>query len=167
MAPATLQVQPRENGYALLVGEALGNKVEIRLDAAALQCLGQQCAALYPHIASEQPSSLEEAYRITARDVFRDMGDRSIKIFLRELNWYAELETLTDFLWYMKDGELIRQILRNMNRINADLLMETLEYQRAGKNPDTAPDEEKRAGRAAVLSMLNLVRRLKNESQIV
>jgi hypothetical protein len=136
--------------------------VIVTLTASALQTMGLQCAALMPAIfPAFTVASVEEAYRIPVR-VMRELGDRSIQTLLRE----CQSETLIDFLWYMKDGALMKQVLRNMSQRAAEMLMADIDERWRGKNPDTALEANAKRGREAVLEIMEIMRRLIAEKQI-
>lgn len=136
--------------------------VIVILTATALQTLGLQCAAHMPALfPTFTVASVEEAYRIPARAI-RELGDRSIQLLLRE----CQSDTLIDFLWYMKDGDLIKLILRNMSQRAAEMMMEDVDARWHGKNPDTALEANARRGRDAVQEIMGILRRLIYEGQI-
>ncbi len=128
----------------------------------ALQALGLQCIALVPATAPEMSSkSVGDAVRQPAH-LLKKLDDRSIQILLRE----SQLDTLIDFLWYMKDAELLKLILRNMSQHAAEMLMEDIDQSWHGKNPDNTLDANAKRGREAVVTTIATVRRLIAEGHI-
>jgi hypothetical protein len=88
-----------------------------------LQALALQCLALMSEIEPKYTVAyVEEAFRRPAR-VFKLYDDLSIQHFLREV----QVETLNDFLWYMKDRELIMTVVNNMSSRAAESLVQDLE----------------------------------------
>lgn len=134
----------------------------VTLTSAALQTLGLQCAALMPALfPAFTVASVEDAYRIPAR-AMKELDDRSIQLLLRE----CQSDTLIDFLWYMKDGDLIKLILRNMSERAAEMMMDDITSRWHGKNPDTALIVQAKRGREAILEVMEILRRLITEGQI-
>jgi hypothetical protein len=139
-----------------------GDSVVVTLTATALQTLGLQCVALMPMIAPKTTvASVEEAYRLPAR-FLKAFDDHSIQVLLRE----CQSDTLIDFLWYMKDAELIKLLLKNCSQRAAEMLMEDIDGRWRGKNPDTALEFNARCGREAVLEITGIARRLMAEGQL-
>ena len=139
-----------------------GDSATLILTPAALAALGLQCLALMPSLAPEHPvDSTAEAFRQPAR-LLLQLADRSLQALLRE----CQSDILIDFLWYMKDGELLRRLLGNLSARAAAMLMEDLDKRWRGRNPDTAADPQARVGRHAILSILETTHRLMNEGQI-
>lgn len=141
----------------------LGNdSIVVELTPAALQTLGLQCVALMPRIGEQYTvASVEDAYRLPAR-LLKYLDDRSIQLLLREI----QSDALVDFLWYMKDAELIKLMLRNMSERAAEMLMDDLDIQWRGKNPDNALVAYAKRGREAIQDIMTVVRRLIAEGQI-
>jgi hypothetical protein len=103
----------------------LNDRGELRalLTPAALQAMALQCLALMPEIEPKYTvACVVEAFRRPAR-VFKLYDDLSIQHFLREV----QVETLNDFLWYMKDRELIMTVVNNMSSRAAESLVQDLE----------------------------------------
>lgn len=89
--------------------------------------------------------------------------DRSIQLILREI----QSDTLQAFLWYMKDAELLKRILANLSRRAAEFLMDDLQQNWAGKDPDDdSRTSETKAGIEAVTNLLATCRRLTDEGQL-
>lgn len=136
--------------------EAGSASLVTRLTPAALQTLGLQCVALMPQLAPQYSvAGSEDAYRLPARLV-KELDDRSIQILLRE----CQSDALIDFLWYMKDAELIKLVLRNLSQRAAEMIMDDLDLRWRGKNPDATLEANARRGREAVCEIMALVRRL-------
>ena len=132
------------------------------LTPAALQALALQCLALMPEIEPKYTvASIEEAFRLPAR-VFKLYDDLSIQRFLREV----QMEILIDFLWYMKDRELIMKVVNNLSSRAAESLVQDLDAAWHGKNPDTAMEHDARRGRAAVMAVMTILQRLVDEGSV-
>jgi len=132
------------------------------LTPAALQTLGLQCVAHMPSLAPQYTvASVEDAYRMPAR-LLKELDDRSVQLLLRE----CQSDTLIDFLWYMKDVDLLKLMLKNMSERAAEMLMDDLDTRWRGRNPDHVLELHAKDGRAAVLEIMTIVRRLIAETQI-
>jgi hypothetical protein len=151
------------NSENFLVRFDLGNdSVTAELTPTALQNLGLQCVALMPQLGPQYTiASVEDAYRLPAR-LLKELDDRSIQLLLREL----QSDSLIDFLWYMKDADLIKLMLRNMSERAAEMLMDDLDRRWRGKNPDQALKEHAQSGREATQEIMAIVRRLIAEGQL-
>ena len=151
------------DGRNFLLRFDLGSdSVTAELTPAALQTLGLQCVALMPQLAPQYTvASVEDAFRLPAR-LLKELDDRSIQLLLREL----QSDWLIDFFWYMKDGELIKLMLRNMSARAAEMMMDDLDQRWRGKNPDRALAAQAQCGRAATAEIMAIVRRLIGEGQL-
>ena len=130
---------------------------------AELQSLGLQCVVHIPSLMPEMSlRSKEDAVRHPAR-LLKELDDRSIQILLRE----CQSDVLVDFLWYMKDADLLKLVLRNMSQRAAEMLMEDIEGKWSGKNPDSTLDAHAKLGRTAVEEIMGIVLRLADEGQVV
>ena len=153
---------PEGEGFKLTFETREGESVVVRLSRTDLQTLGLQCIALMPALMPTfTVASVEAAYRLPALGM-KSLRDRSIQLLLRE----CQSESLIDFLWYMKDGDLTKLVLRNMSQRAAEMMMEDLNSRWRGKNPDTALAIQARSGRAAVQDILTILRRLVAEGQV-
>lgn len=134
----------------------------LELTPAALQSLVMQCLALMPSIEPRYAiPDLAEAHRRPAR-ILLEFDDRSIQLLLREI----QSDTLIEFLWYMKDGELIKRILDNMSKRAAEMLMDDLNENWFGKNPEKVLDVFARRGQAAIAEIMSTCEKLIAERQI-
>lgn len=149
-------------GHFTLVLTVGGHRVEVGLSSTSLQTLGLQCIALRPALAPQiKVSGTEVAYRLQLGWI-RELDDRSTQTLIREL----QSHTLIDALWYMKDADLMRQFIHNLSRRAAEMLMEDIERRWWGRDPDTASEDLRRAGRSAVLEIIGIARRLMDEGQL-
>lgn len=136
--------------------------LKVVLTSLSMQSLALQCIALMPALAPQYcVPSVEEAIRLPAR-VLRELDDRSIQILLRE----CQSDALIIFLWYMKDGELLRRFMHNMSQRAAQMLMEDMNEKWHGKDPDQALQTEALGGRECVQEIMAIVQRLIHEGQI-
>lgn len=134
----------------------------LELTPAALQSLVMQCLALMPSIEPRYAiPDIAEAHRRPAR-ILLEFDDRSIQLLLRE----TQSDTLLDFLWYMADGVLIKRILDNMSGRAAEKLMDDLNENWFGKNPDTVLDVFAKRGQAAIAEIMSLCEKLIAEGQM-
>ena len=155
--------EPDNNDFQIrFVSDNKSDSVVVTLTASKLMSLGLQCAE---HIPSVLPAftaaTIEEAYRIPAR-VIKELKDQSIQNLMRE----CQSETLVDFLWYMKDGDLIKQIMRNISQSAGESLMDDLNARWRGKNPDTVLEINAQHGRQAVQDIMKTIQDLITEGTI-
>ena len=178
-----LNIEKDESGLRVTVHDAVlsllpdavpdSRNVQLRIDVgndsfvalltpSALQTLGLQCVALMPQLGPQYTvAGVEDAYRLPAR-LLKELDDRSIQLLLRE----CQSDSLIDFLWYMKDADLIKLMLRNMSERAAEMMMDDLDRGWRGKNPDRALVVHARRGRDAVQVVMSIVRRLIAEGQL-
>lgn len=148
--------------YHVRLETGSNDEIVATLTPTALQALALQCLALMPPIEPKYTvASIEDAYRQTAKSV-KLHSDRSIQLLLREV----QSDTLIDFLWYMKDRALIMKVVDNMSKRAAELLVQDLDEAWHGKNPDCAMESDARRGREAVLTIMKILQRLTDESNI-
>jgi len=107
------------------------------------------------------PDKDDSGLRLTAR-MIAELDDHSIQLLLRE----TLLDTLLDFLWYLRDAALIKRVLGNMSERAGEMLMQELESQWAGKNPDTSPAAFASRGRTAVQAVMRDLRKLIEEGLV-
>lgn len=137
-------------------------QVSISLSSTALRTLAMQCLNLMPNIEPTLTvATIEEAYRIPAR-IIKYYDDRSIRTLLCQV----EGKTLVDFLWYMKDGELMKKFLNNLSGRAAVMLMDDLNRKWRGYNPDKVFDCYAKQGRNAVSMIMETLNRLIEEGSI-
>lgn len=135
---------------------------EIEISSEQFKLLALQCIALMPDLEPRiAVPNQEEACRIPAY-ALKQLADREIQSLIRE----CQCDTLECFLWYMKDGDLLRLILRNMSQRAAEMLMTDMEQCWLGHDPDKATESKAREGRAAVHEIITLARRMHGEGLI-
>lgn len=159
---ALAQVEAADDGRFHLALISGNNQIHATLSPVALQTLGLQCVALMPDLTPRYTvANIEDAYRQPALTL-KLHSDRTIQLLLREV----QAETLVDFLWYMKDRELIMKVVNNMSTRAGEALVQDLNDTWYGKNPDTALESHARRGRQAVVAIMDILQRLINEGQI-
>lgn len=159
----SLTYNPKDNTFWLRFAGSGEEMVTVTLTPEALQTLALKCISRLPELNTPHRVATDtEAIRQPARMLLR-YDDRSLQLLLREI----QSDTLLAFLWFMKDAELLKRILANMSRRAAEYLMDDLQQNWAGKNPD---DEtltwEIKTGTDAVASLLSTCRRLIQEGQL-
>ncbi len=97
----------------------------------------------------------------------KGMPNAALKLLLVEQAFGLYEDTLANFLWFIKDGELICKVLQRMTLHDGRLLMEKLNTLWFGKSPDAASLEEKQAGQAAVTAILKQIGMIKDEGRMV
>lgn len=158
ITPDALCVGLAEGVYSIAF-QSGADTVNLTLSPDLLTTLGLQCIAHMPQISPHLAVfGIEGSYRQTAAFI-KTLDDRSLQVLLRECG----SDTLACFLWYMKDGELIRQVFNNISQRAAEMLMDILEQQWSKRKPDNPASPWVQHGRAATLGMLALARRLANE----
>ena len=156
-------VKEADNGQFTLTIATDNGGVNVNLSLTALQSLVRQCE---PYLSDGTPTVKFE----TSADLFREpalvlkhLDDRSIQCLLRE----TQSQTLVDFLWYMKDDELIKQILDNCSKRAAALMMDDLECDWQDKDPDNIPQAYARRGRDAVTEVMDVYYKLVKSGDIL
>lgn len=161
LTPDALCVETGDAAYSVTF-QSGANTVNLKLSPDLLSILGLQCIARMPQIAPDRPvPALEDSYRLPAK-LIKSLDNRSLQCLLRE----CQSETIICFLWYMKDGDLIHQIFRNLSQRAAEMMMDDLEQGWHGRNPDDFNSPFVQQGREAVLKILRLVRQLTGDGQI-
>ena len=104
-------------------------------------------------------ASLREAAR-----PLKYIADRSWQLLLREVT----SESLLQALWYLKDIEIAKAVVRNMSLRAASMTVEDLIAKFHGRNPDNLPQEEwlVKGGRDGLKEVLTVLNRLMSEGQI-
>ncbi|MCP5163403.1 MAG: hypothetical protein H6999_10565 [Hahellaceae bacterium] len=149
------------SGFALVLN-CDGAEVVAHLANTELHILGLQCLAHMPeHSPRYTDAGVEEAFRLPARRL-KHFDDRSMQTLLREIS----SDGLIDLLWYMADEELILQVLNNLSKRSAQLLMDDLNTRWHGKNPDLALECDAKRGRKAVLEIMEVVNRMVLEGEL-
>ncbi|MEN3371962.1 FliG C-terminal domain-containing protein [Dechloromonas sp. ZS-1] len=157
-----LSWHPGKETYVVTLTGKKDDLAQIELSPSALQSLIFQALAYMPHM---EPSIVvkgeADAFRKQAC-VLKDLDDRSIQLLLREV----QSDTLINFLWYMKNGDLIRLVLSNMSGRAAEMLLEDLEDTWGGKDPDQATAIHAEKGQRAIAEIMSIVERLISEGQL-
>ena len=159
----SLTYDPRNNTFLLGFEGSNENAVTVTLTPEALQTIALKCINRLPELNTPHRVATDtEAIRQPARVLLR-YEDRSIQLILREI----QSDTLQAFLWFMKDAELLKRILANLSRRAAEYLMDDLQQNWAGKDPDDdSRTREIKAGVEAVATLLATCRRLTDEGQL-
>jgi len=155
------QLHLEENGHFTLSFNAGEDALHIHLAPANLQTLGLLCVAELPALSPQTTMVEVDAYRRPAR-LLNALGSRSLQVVLREV----QADTLIDFLWYVKDRDLMHAVFANLSQRAGELLMDDISCRWRGINPDTAPAIQAARGRLAVEAVLDVTRRLAEEGQI-
>ena len=138
-------------------------RVDVELSTAALNALVRQSEALLPHPETRLPDpEAENAWRSSAW-VLKQLSDRDWQLLLRE----CQCDGVLFLLWYLKDRELARTVMRNYSLRAAAMLTEDLASRFSGQDPDLASETMRRRGREELATTVALVHRLADEGQIV
>lgn len=159
----SLTYNPRDNTFWLQFSASGEEVFTVTLAPEALETLTLKCINRLPELNSPRRVATDaEAIRQPARRLLR-YEDRSIQLVLREV----DSQTLQAFLWFMKDAELLKRILDNMSRRAAEFLIDDLQLEWAGKDPDDdSRIREIKAGIQAISTVLDICRRLTDEGQL-
>lgn len=140
-----------------------GSRVEVELSSAALDALVHQGEALLPRPEIGLPDpEVEKAWRSSAW-VLKQLSDRDWQLLLRE----CQSDGLLVLLWYLKDREIGRAVMRNCSARVAAMLTDDLTHHFFGQDPDLASEAMRRQGRAELTTVIALVHRLADEGQMV
>ncbi len=136
--------------------------VDIELSPADFEALLNQGRALIPSPQSTLTSPQENAtWREAAWPLFR-LNDRDWQLLIREI----ATDKLIYALWFLKDLELARKVVRNLSARAGACLTEDLVNHFDGKNPDDAPAREIQAAHECLRETLDVLARLQAEGQI-
>jgi len=158
----SLTYNPKDNTFWLQF-EGSDEVVTVTLTPEALQTLALKSIVRLPELDTPHRVATDtEAIRQPARMLLR-YDDRSIQLILREI----QSDTLLAFLWFMKDAVLLKRVLANMSRRAAEMLMDDLQQDWAGKDPDDAGQVlALKSGIEAVTNMLAICHRMTEEGQL-
>jgi hypothetical protein len=148
--------------YQLKFNVGYGSGVTVNLTHTELQSLALQCISRVPSVVPSFTSAVtEDVFRAPAR-VIKGLSDYSIQKIARELSY----ETLCNFLWYMKDVELLKKIIQSASLNASARLLEELNYYWRGINPDNALERVAQKGRDATAEVMKIACRLSMEGFI-
>ncbi|MBP8277861.1 MAG: hypothetical protein KAX55_13325 [Propionivibrio sp.] len=141
-----------------------GETIRIALTADSLQSLAQSCVRCLQGTAQTGAQNLSARQAMTDPETLRSAGqrlkgydDRSLQTLLRETEW----STLLAFLWFLKDGDLLKRILANLSGRAALITMDELTEKWAGIDPDDpGRGGERQTGMDAVATVLATCQRL-------
>ena len=136
------------------------SKITIQLPQSTFEAFVHQGQVLLPSQERTLPDvEQENAFRMTAW-IIKQLDDRSLQLLLREL----QSDTLIILLWYLKDRDFAKTVMRNMSTSAAEMLTDDLINRFQGRNPDT--DRMGDAGRFELNEALSILHRLADEGQI-
>ena len=136
---------------------------DVELSSTALNALVLQSEALLPRPEIRlTDSEAEHTWRNSAW-ILKQLSDRDWQLLLRE----CQCDSVLYLLWYLKDRELARTVMRNYSLRAAAMLTEGLVSRFSGQDPDLASNEMRREGRDQLMATIALVHRLNDEGQIV
>ncbi len=151
--------------FVLQFEGAKGETVRIALTTESVQSLAHSCArCLQQGPAQNVAQDLSARQAMTDPETLRSAGqrlkgydDRSLQTLLRETEW----STLLAFLWFLKDGDLLKRILANLSGRAALITMDELTEKWAGIDPDDpGRGGERQTGMDAVATVLATCQRL-------
>lgn len=118
-----LSWHPGKESYLVTLSGKGDDLAQIELSQTALQSLVLQALAYMPQLElGIVVKSEADAFRKLARSL-KGFDNRSIQLLLREV----QSDTLVAFLWYMKDGDLVRLVCDNMSKRAGEMLLDDLE----------------------------------------
>lgn len=139
-------------------------KIDIDLNATTFETLVRQGQTLIPSLNPELTlPEVAGIWRATAWPLKR-LSVRAWQLLLREV----KSESLLFVLWYLKDEELAKAVLRNMSVRAAAMTSDDLIAKFEGCNPDNLAQDDSRVkgAREGLREMLDFLSRLVAEGQI-
>lgn len=94
--------------------------------------------------------------------ILKQLDDLSLQFLLREL----QSESLIIVLWYLKDRDFAKAVMRNMSKAAAEMLTDDLITKFHGRNPDEYRADMREAGRLELNETLSILYRLADEGII-
>ena len=139
-------------------------KVDIDLNAATFETLVHQGQTLIPSPNLElTPPEVAASWRESAWPLKR-LSVNAWRWLLREVS----SESLMYILWYLKDVEIAKAVMRNLTLRAAAMITDDLVAKFEGRNPDNLPQEDSRVkyAREVLNEMLAVLDRLIGEGRI-
>ena len=139
-------------------------KADIDLSAANFEAFVRQGQALIPSPNLELTPPEEAASWRESAWPLKQLSDNGWRLLLREVS----SESLSYVLWFLKDVEIAKAVMRNMSLRAAAVFTDDLIAKFEGRDPDSLPqaDGRVRGARESLKEMLALLNRLVVEGQI-
>lgn len=137
-------------------------RVAIEFSAAALHALLQQAQALIPQPLAVLPEPEVDAAWRDAAWPLRKLDDQAWRLLMREV----QFDPLLEVLWYLKDRDLARKVIKNCSVPAGAMIVDDLVARHQGKDPDQASAQTRQAMRQELTRILDIVYRLADEGQI-
>lgn len=133
--------------------------ISIQVPQNIFDVLVHQGQALLPLHEKKLPDvDAENAWRKSGW-ILKQLDNRSLKLLLLEL----QSETLIMALWYLKDRDFAKTVMRNMSKAGAERLTDDLINKFEGQDPDNACTNMREGGRANLNETLSILYRLADE----
>lgn len=139
-------------------------KTDIDLSVTNFEALMRQGQALIPSPNLElTPPEVAASWRESAWPLKR-LSDNGWRLLLREVS----SESLILVLWFLKDVEIAKAVMRNMTQRAAAMTTDDLIAKFEGRNPDNLPQEDSRVRGAceSLKEILTALNRLVEEGQL-
>ena len=157
----TLEKNEAGRSYAMRFTQG-DTDITIQVPPSIFDALVNQGQALLPLHEKMLPDiEAENVWRETGW-ILKQLDDRSLQLVMRELQ-HVKLITV---LWYLKDRDFAKTVMRNMNKAVAEKLTDDLITAFEGQNPDNASADRREEGRLMLNEMLSILYRLADEGQI-
>lgn len=164
LASPTFKLRKDEDeGRYWLIFEQAGFEVDVALSPTDFVALIKQGHKLTQSQAVTLTSAEQEAAFRQPAMVLRHLDDRSLQVFLREM----QSETLVTLLWYLKDLAIAKAVTRNLSDRAAAMLVEDLIDRYRGIDPDNALAALAAKGRESVAEAMAILARLAEDGQIL
>lgn len=136
--------------------------VDITLAAVSFETLVRQGQALIPSPNTTLTTAELETIRRQSSWPLKRLDDTGWRLLLREVS----CNSLLTMLWYMKDVELAKTVMRNMSQRAAALLTEDLITKFQGRDPDLALAADAENGQQALAEILSVFQCLVDQGQL-
>ena len=139
------------------------SEITIELRWPDFEALIQQGQALLP-LQEERRATEVEVARAWRKSlgILKRLDDRAWQVWLREI----QSDTLIMALWYLKDRDIAKAIMRNCSKKAAEQLIDDLDNRYHGQDPDEARLEKLSGHQGNLIDMLSFLYRLADEGQI-
>jgi hypothetical protein len=157
----TLEKAGGSAGYTVHIAQP-GISLDLALDAVSFETLVRQGKALIPSPNATLTTPELETIRRQSAWPLKRLDDRSWQTLLRE----SSCSSLVTLLWYLKDVELAKTVMRNLSQRAAIMLTEDLVTQFRGRDPDRVSAAEAERGHQPLEEVLAILYRLVDEGKI-
>jgi hypothetical protein len=139
------------------------SEITIELRWLDFEALIQQGQALRP-LQEERRATEVEVARAWRKSlgILKRLDDHAWQMWLREI----QSDTLIIALWYLKDRDIAKAVMRNCSKQTAERLTDDLDNRYHGQDPDESSLEMLNGAQGNLTEMLSMLYRLADEGQI-